>query len=131
MVDIDHFKQINDSHGHPSGDRVIRRLSTLLNTRLRKYDGVGRYGGEEFLVVLPATAAEDAVRLMDRLRRQFAEIAMTTENGDTVHCQFSAGVAAYPAQIAPQQLINAADAALYRAKEAGRNRVEVHHGDAE
>ena len=131
MVDIDNFKTINDTHGHPSGDRVIRRLSTLLNTRLRKYDGVGRYGGEEFMVVLPATSIDAAARLIDRLRAQFAELAITTEAGDTIHCHFSAGVAAYPEHITPQELINAADGALYRAKQAGRNRVEVRHYDAD
>ena len=131
MIDIDKFKHINDTHGHPSGDRVIRRLSTLLNTRLRKYDGVGRYGGEEFMVVLPATTVEAAAQLIDRLREQFAELAITTEAGDTIHCQFSAGVAAYPEHITPQELINAADGALYRAKQAGRNRVEVRHYDAD
>ena len=131
MIDIDKFKHINDTHGHPSGDRVIRRLSTLLNTRLRKYDGVGRYGGEEFMVVLPATTVDAAARLIDRLREQFAEAAITTEAGDTIHCQFSAGVAAYPEHITPQEIINAADGALYRAKLAGRNRVEVRHYDAD
>ncbi len=127
MIDIDNFKQVNDIHGHPSGDRVIRRLSTLLNTRLRKYDGVGRYGGEEFMVVLPATKVDTAVELIDRLRRQFAEIAITTEAGDTIHCRFSAGVAGYPEHITPQEIINAADSALYTAKQAGRNRVEAGH----
>ncbi|HSH85063.1 MAG TPA: diguanylate cyclase [Guyparkeria sp.] len=129
MIDIDHFKTVNDSHGHPSGDRVIRRLSTLLNTQLRKYDGVGRYGGEEFMIVLPATTIHDAIRLVDRLREQFAALAITTEAGDTIHCQFSAGVAGYPEHIAPQEIINAADAALYRAKQSGRNQVQASHGE--
>ncbi|MCL7751298.1 diguanylate cyclase [Guyparkeria hydrothermalis] len=127
MIDIDKFKHINDTHGHPSGDRVIRRLSTLLNTRLRKYDGVGRYGGEEFMVVLPATEIDAAVELIDRLREQFAEIAVTTEAGDTIHCQFSAGVAGYPEHITPQEIISAADGALYSAKQAGRNQVKARH----
>ena len=127
MIDIDNFKHINDTHGHPSGDRVIRRLSTLLNTRLRKYDGVGRYGGEEFLVVLPATDIDTAVELIDRLREQFAGIAVTTEAGDTIHCQFSAGVAGYPEHMTTQEIINAADGALYSAKQAGRNQVKARH----
>ncbi|MGM0517933.1 MAG: diguanylate cyclase [Pseudomonadota bacterium] len=125
MVDIDHFKQINDTWGHPSGDRIIRGLSTLLNTRLRKYDGVGRYGGEEFMIVLPATAPEDAVHLIDRLRVFFADQSFETEDGQSISCHFSAGVASYPAFITTQELINAADEALYTAKQAGRNRVEL------
>lgn len=125
MVDIDHFKQINDNWGHPTGDRIIRGLSTLLNTRLRKYDGVGRYGGEEFMIVLPATAPDDAARLIDRLRGFFAEQVFETEDGQRISCQFSAGVAAYPAFITTQEIINAADEALYAAKQSGRNRVEI------
>jgi len=131
MIDIDKFKLINDTHGHPSGDRVIRRLSTLLNTRLRKYDGVGRYGGEEFMIVLPATTVDAAAQLVDRLRAQFADIAITTEAGDTIHCHFSAGVAGYPEHITPQEIINAADGALYRAKQSGRNQVQVRHYDSD
>ncbi|MCL7743730.1 diguanylate cyclase [Guyparkeria hydrothermalis] len=129
MIDIDKFKTINDTYGHPSGDRVIRRLSTLLNTRLRKYDGVGRYGGEEFMVVLPATPVDAAATLIDRLREQFAELEITTESGETLHCHFSAGVACYPDHVTPQEIINAADAALYRAKQAGRNQVQIGHVD--
>lgn len=127
MIDIDNFKSANDTHGHPTGDRVIRRLSTLLNTRLRKYDGVGRYGGEEFMVVLPATEMDSAVELIDRLREQFAEIGVTTDAGETIHCQFSAGVAGYPEHITPQEIISAADGALYAAKQAGRNQVKARH----
>lgn len=129
MIDIDKFKLINDTHGHPSGDRVIRRLSTLLNTRLRKYDGVGRYGGEEFMVVLPATSVETTVELIDRLREQFADSAVTTEGGDTIHGHFSAGVAGYPEHITPHEIISAADSALYVAKQSGRNQVHARHYD--
>ncbi|WP_372592585.1 diguanylate cyclase [Guyparkeria sp.] len=123
MIDIDHFKQVNDTYGHPTGDRVIRGLSTLLNTRLRKYDGVGRYGGEEFMVVLPATTPANAVKLIDRLRTQFAAERFETDNGGEISCRFSAGVAGYPAHVTPQEIINAADEALYAAKQAGRNQV--------
>jgi len=129
MVDIDNFKQINDTWGHPTGDRIIRGLSTLLNTRLRKYDGVGRYGGEEFMIVLPATEPADAARLIDRLRAFFAQQSYETEDGQEIACRFSAGLAAYPSFITTQEIINAADEALYTAKQAGRNRVEIRSVD--
>ena len=123
MLDIDRFKSVNDNYGHQTGDTVIRKLSNLLNTRLRRYDGVGRYGGEEFLVILPNTDEATAVSLMDRLRETFAHCAIEAENGEKIFCTFSAGVASFPAFLDQSSLIEAADRCLYLAKKNGRNQV--------
>ncbi|WP_407274974.1 diguanylate cyclase [Halothiobacillus sp. DCM-1] len=123
MLDIDRFKNINDKFGHQTGDTVIRKLANLLNTRLRRYDGVGRYGGEEFLITLPNTDEVTAVTLIDRLRAVFADCAIEAENGQKIFCTFSAGVASFPAFLDPVALIEAADQSLYLAKNNGRNQV--------
>lgn len=123
MLDIDRFKAVNDRYGHQTGDTVIRKLANLLNTRLRRYDGVGRYGGEEFLVTLPNTDDATAVTLIDRLRESFAQCAIEAENGETIHCTFSAGVASFPSFLDQMTLIEAADQSLYLAKNNGRNQV--------
>ncbi|MGD9786442.1 MAG: diguanylate cyclase [Sulfuricellaceae bacterium] len=122
MIDIDHFKQVNDVHGHPTGDRVIRSLSRLLVQRLRKTDIVGRYGGEEFAVVLPDTPIHQAERVLNEVRESFSRILQPAE-GKGFRCTFSCGIAAYPAHATAAELNNAADEALYAAKGAGRNRV--------
>ncbi|TWI58375.1 diguanylate cyclase (GGDEF)-like protein [Pseudomonas duriflava] len=125
MLDIDHFKQVNDRYGHPMGDRVIKSLALFLKQRLRKTDHIGRYGGEEFAVVLPDTDAQAALRLIEEIRKRFAEIHYPTQS-DSLACTFSAGIA----QLSPDQDINdlarQADEALYSAKRNGRNRVEIH-----
>ncbi len=123
MLDIDDFKQVNDTRGHATGDRVIRNLARLLTRRLRRSDLIGRYGGEEFAVVLPDTAIEDALRLLDSLREDFAALRHRDDSGDEFHVSFSAGVAQYPDFDDIRQVHAAADAALYRAKQEGRNRV--------
>ncbi|HHQ69613.1 MAG TPA: diguanylate cyclase, partial [Halothiobacillaceae bacterium] len=123
MIDIDNFKHINDTYGHPTGDRVIRKLSSLLSTRLRRYDGIGRYGGEEFLLALPATDMATAERLVNELRVSFARAEIYADNGDKLTCHFSAGIACFPDHITPAEIIAAADKALYQAKKQGRNRV--------
>lgn len=123
MLDIDRFKSVNDQYGHQTGDTVIRKLANLLNTRLRRYDGVGRYGGEEFLVTLPNTDEATAVVLIDRLRETFSTCAIESDNGAIIHCTFSAGVASFPAFLDSTSLIEAADQSLYLAKNNGRNQV--------
>ena len=124
MMDIDHFKQVNDTYGHPVGDQVIRSLSWLLKQRLRKQDIICRYGGEEFLIGLPHTDAEHAFAIIDRIRQDFAQIRHP--HGDS-HFLVSAsgGIATSPLYQTGDALIKAADAALYQAKHAGRNRIHT------
>jgi diguanylate cyclase (GGDEF)-like protein len=122
MVDIDHFKKVNDTWGHPAGDRVIKNLSRLLSQRLRATDIVGRYGGEEFAVVLPETTADNAVAVMNNLRESFAALPQGTL-AQPFQATFSCGIAALPDHASAKALTEAADAALYEAKRGGRNRV--------
>ena len=122
MIDLDHFKQVNDRYGHAAGDRVIRGLSRLLRQRFRQTDLLGRYGGEEFVVILPATDAQTAARLLDNVRKTFSQIKFMA--GDQVFTStFSAGVASAPPYNDIAKLQAEADRLLYRAKEAGRNQV--------
>jgi diguanylate cyclase (GGDEF)-like protein len=125
MIDIDDFKQYNDTYGHLAGDQALRELGAFLRESLRTEDYAARYGGEEFLLLLPETAAEGAGHLAERLRRRLEERAigaMDGHDGITV----SIGVAAFPTNgTDPETLIYRADAAMYQAKKAGRNRVMV------
>jgi len=125
MIDLDHFKAINDGHGHPTGDQVLVRLAGLLRARLRQADVVGRYGGEEFAVVLEDLTAHDAARLMERLRAEFAAIDHRSREGAGFRVTFSAGLASLEDGEGVSAWVQAADRALYAAKEAGRNRVVV------
>jgi diguanylate cyclase (GGDEF)-like protein len=123
MVDIDHFKDVNDRHGHPAGDLVIRTLATLLRQRLRAVDGVGRLGGEEFLAVLSNCGAAEAAAIFDGIRRRFAQIEFAGQGG-VFPVSFSAGIAESRGSThGCAELLVAADKALYRAKGQGRNRV--------
>jgi diguanylate cyclase (GGDEF)-like protein len=124
MIDIDHFKHVNDSHGHPAGDRVIRNLSRLLKQRLRGADVIGRYGGEEFAIVLVDTAIEAAVGVVDHIRASFAALEQQARES-VFRCTFSAGLAQSPPRMDAESLIQAADVALYQAKHDGRNRVRA------
>ena len=124
MLDIDHFKSVNDHYGHPVGDRVIKSLARLLIQRLRKSDIAGRYGGEEFAVILPDTRLEAAHVLVDGLRQDFSEIIHTFENGEFC-ASFSAGIVSVPPYVDMDSMIKSADNALYEAKHGGRNRVAI------
>ena len=128
MLDIDHFKRVNDHYGHPMGDRVIKSLALFLKQRLRKSDHIGRYGGEEFAIVLPDTDLATAARLLDEIRQRFAEIRFPAPP-EELSCTFSAGLA----QLQPGQemtlLAKQADQALYAAKHAGRNCVRQYGQD--
>ncbi len=125
MIDIDHFKKVNDTYGHPMGDRVIKSLALFLKQRLRKTDHIGRYGGEEFAVVLPDTDAVTAAKVLDEIRRRFAEIHYPAQPQD-LSCTFSCGIAELRDGLDCNSLSKNADEALYVAKRGGRNRVEIH-----
>lgn len=129
MIDLDHFKQVNDAHGHPAGDSVLVNLARLLQRRLRRTDIIGRYGGEEFAVILPETSLEEARGVMEDLRQSFQDLPHLLD-GEAVHLTFSCGLAAAEDFSHPMMLIRAADAALYEAKGAGRNRVVCHRAPA-
>ena len=122
MLDIDNFKSVNDTYGHPVGDRVIKSIAIMLKQCLRKYDVIGRYGGEEFVVILPNTDMTTAKKIMDNLRVSFNQIDHHS-NQDVFHCSFSCGIASFPELSDATTLNNQADKAMYRAKEGGRNRV--------
>ena len=123
MIDIDRFKDVNDTHGHPLGDLVIRTLAVTLRQRLRGSDGLGRVGGEEFLAVLPDCGVEEAKALLTDALQRFRLISYSSAAGDFT-CTFSAGVAeAKGGELSDVQLVALADHALYGAKRSGRNRV--------
>jgi len=122
MIDIDHFKLVNDTYGHITGDRVIKSLSRVLQQRLRKTDIIGRYGGEEFAVMLPDTDELDAAKVLDEIREDFAHIRQRVE-GSEFAVTFSCGVADFPTFKDATTLNRVADEALYHAKRTGRNRV--------
>ncbi|MGE8496488.1 MAG: diguanylate cyclase [Pseudomonas sp.] len=124
MLDIDFFKKVNDNYGHPMGDRVIKSLALFLKQRLRKSDHIGRYGGEEFAVVMPDTDAQTAARVLDGIRQRFAEIHYPAQPQD-LSCTFSCGIAELRVDSDAKSLSQHADEALYVAKHGGRNRVEI------
>jgi diguanylate cyclase (GGDEF)-like protein len=126
MIDIDHFKSINDSHGHDRGDRVLRHIARLLEEKARSYDMVSRWGGEEFLVISARSSAADAFQLAERLRRGVAAEDLAVDKGLRLRVTISIGVATWhPACRNAGELVKRADQALYRAKALGRNRVEA------
>jgi len=133
MLDIDHFKQLNDSHGHLIGDDVLRAVVGVLGDTLRAEDVLARYGGEEFAVLARGVNKEGAKVLGERLRREVGEMGLTKDGGDKLTVTVSVGISVFPLENPADvpsdkighRLIELADAALYRAKNGGRNRVEV------
>lgn len=126
LADLDHFKQINDTLGHSAGDAVLREVARRLRSDLRIYDVAGRYGGEEFLLVLPSCDLRTATRRADEIRRLVAKEAIVTPTG-TPSVTASMGVAATNSSpdLTAETILQHADTALYRAKKAGRNCVEA------
>lgn len=122
MIDIDRFKSVNDTYGHLTGDRVLKSLSRMLQDRLRKTDTIGRYGGEEFGVILFNASLDVATKIMDDLREAFSQIVHHSANGD-FQVTFSCGLSGYPELEDAKLIGDTADKALYRAKETGRNKV--------
>jgi diguanylate cyclase (GGDEF)-like protein len=129
MADLDHFKDVNDRFGHLAGDALLKRVAQTIQAELRSTDAVGRYGGEEFLLVLPETDLPSAVRVAEKVRGVVERTRLPLDGGETVHATVSIGLGALselPAGETPtvRDLIALADRSLYRAKKAGRNRVE-------
>jgi diguanylate cyclase (GGDEF)-like protein len=130
MVDIDHFKQVNDQFGHPAGDRVLHAVAQCLRNELRLTDVVGRYGGEEFLLALPNAERSGAELLAERLRRAVEALVIDVGAGETLRVTISVGAAVWSHRdlgrgVSRDSLVQPADAELYRAKNGGRNRVSV------
>lgn len=127
MVDLDLFKQINDTYGHLVGDEVLREFGWFLREQVRETDFVARYGGEEFVLLLPETSPAGALSVLRRLREEMANRRFGAPNA-SLEVTFSAGIASYPAEGArtPEDVLRRADEALYRAKRGGRNRICSH-----
>ncbi len=126
LVDLDHFKRLNDSHGHAAGDAVLRTVAQLLAANVRSVDVAGRYGGEEFLVLLPETDVDAAAALAEKLRRIVGSAEVPIEGGEKLSITMSAGVAGGMGQVLRlDALVRDADAALYSAKALGRDQVFV------
>jgi len=127
LLDLDRFKQINDTHGHRLGDEVLRAIADTMTGVLRDYDLAGRFGGEEFVMLLPQTRATDAFRIAERVRAHIARLPIASPTGERVQVTASIGVAALDAGSSREltELLAAADAALYRAKASGRDQVQM------
>jgi diguanylate cyclase (GGDEF)-like protein len=125
LGDIDHFKQINDTYGHAAGDAVLKEVAQRMVRMMRPYDAIGRYGGEEFMMVLPECDQRRTMDIAERLRESVSKALIVTPDGE-IPVTMSLGVAAYPEMTIAKadMIVRAADAALYRAKQSGRNRVE-------
>ena len=124
MIDADHFKRINDTYGHLCGDHVLQELARTIKECLRNSDTGYRYGGEEFVALMPETNQLTALRVAERLRQQFAELTLCMAEGTPFNCTISIGVAELSATDTGMTLLQRADQAAYRAKGLGRNRVE-------
>ena len=126
MCDIDHFKQVNDTYGHFVGDDVLRVTARTLSAGLRDIDLLGRYGGEEFCILLVNTGIEQARPIAERLRERLGELVFDAEGGRTFQATASFGIAESSPEEDAESLIQRADEAMYSAKQAGRNCVRVH-----
>lgn len=130
LVDVDHFKNINDEHGHLAGDRVLQQVAGILQNSVRAGDFVFRYGGEEFMVVLVEMDPQHAIRVAEKVRSRIADESLLVPSGGQLSVTVSIGVAMHDGHPDYQRLVNRADEAMYRAKQAGRNRCEYDMGTA-
>jgi diguanylate cyclase (GGDEF)-like protein len=127
MVDIDHFKAVNDTHGHPAGDAVLKEVAKILTAQLRTVDRVARFGGEEFALILVQTGRGAAGDVAQRVVEAVAANPVVIQGGPTLSLTISAGVAVLPNDVSRiDLLVGAADRSLYAAKRGGRNRVVLH-----
>ncbi len=127
MVDIDHFKKVNDRYGHPAGDQVLQNLAAAMRRTLRNIDIIGRYGGEEFIILLAETDVETAQQVAERIRAQIADVTTALETGEEIRVTVSVGVAGDDVEeMNLVEMVELSDQALYAAKNAGRNRVKVY-----
>jgi diguanylate cyclase (GGDEF)-like protein len=127
LADLDDFKRVNDLYGHQVGDEVLRRFSEIMLESVREFDLAVRHGGEEFAVLLPETDLDGGVKLAERLVEALRGTRFTSRSGETFSVTSSFGVSAYPGSASAEQLMLAADRALYRAKKEGKNRIERSH----
>jgi len=125
MLDIDHFKSVNDTYGHPAGDQVLRWMARAMLQHFRPGDMIARYGGEEFCVLLPDTRLDRALTALERLRTAVEASSITLDDGRSLTITFSGGAAAWREGWSLDDLVQAADKALYAAKQGGRNRVVI------
>ncbi len=125
MIDIDHFKKINDEYGHQAGDSVLHKTASIIKKTFRETDILARWGGEEFIVLLPQTKKEVAVKSASRLREEIANNKFPFLNGKTITVSIGIASAPDPSIDSEEKLVNACDLAMYEAKKKGRNRVEV------
>jgi len=130
LVDIDNFKSVNDRYGHQCGDDVLRGVAPVFGNSLRELDLAGRFGGEEFALVLPGTPVASALRVAEQIRRALAKVTVVGPGGELVGVTASFGAAEFPANTSVGSLVEAADRALYQAKRDGKDRV-VADGDAD
>jgi diguanylate cyclase (GGDEF)-like protein len=123
LADLDNFKEVNDRFGHGTGDVVLREFAHTLEAGIRDVDLAGRWGGEEFVLILPGTDLAGAARVAERIRAARAERVVLTAEGEPIRVTASFGVAVFPDAVTADELLAAADAALYQAKRSGKNRV--------
>jgi len=125
MIDIDFFKKINDEYGHQVGDIVLKNLSKLFVNFLRKYDSIGRYGGEEFIFCMPETSLKEAIIICERLRKRIEETEIKISNYSNIKFTCSFGLSEWQSDLSLDEVIKRSDIALYSAKNSGRNKVVV------
>jgi two-component system, cell cycle response regulator len=126
MIDVDHFKKVNDQYGHANGDQALRLIAEVFRENIRAFDSLARYGGEEFVVVMPGSNPEDAAAAAERLRMAVETVVFEPNPGQRHKLSVSVGVSCTSDDVStPERLLHTADLALYEAKHGGRNRVEI------